>query len=381
MNEIIDQLKSMPMLYFSLGGKELFHSNFLYWLATDKNYKHKMYEVLKELAGVTDATWNENNTQCKREFHNFDFSIWTNETDSKPVLLIENKVKSIPSVRQLNEYSKGIGNASCILLSLMSIMDDGKINKEKGEVGTENKWHYVSYKKYCETLKKHFGDSVDYVNSYCEFVNKLCELADKWMKDFEKPETPFFNPEYIEKYNEIRMGDVYEKLRASYIASLLNKEEMKKAEKKSSYTRGTGSIDITYPDDEKAKYVFCLQIQGDAYKRCIIIRDKNAGKVKKKEVWEKIWETVISDERIKDFLFFEDANGNNELWDEDKKMRNQDLCNKYITNDYIFLYRYKCLKKGITIKKVVKKIVEDYSRISDFSLNEEQIDKIWDLLK
>ena len=32
MNAIYNQLKESPLLYLSGGSKELFHSNFLYWL-------------------------------------------------------------------------------------------------------------------------------------------------------------------------------------------------------------------------------------------------------------------------------------------------------------------------------------------------------------
>ena len=37
MNTIYNQLKESPLLYLSGGSKELFHSNFLYWLGM--NYR------------------------------------------------------------------------------------------------------------------------------------------------------------------------------------------------------------------------------------------------------------------------------------------------------------------------------------------------------
>ena len=35
MNTIYNQLKESPLLYLSGGSKELFHSNFLYWLGNE----------------------------------------------------------------------------------------------------------------------------------------------------------------------------------------------------------------------------------------------------------------------------------------------------------------------------------------------------------
>lgn len=388
MSEIIEQMKSMPMLYFSLGGKELFHSNFLYWLATDVRYKHTTYELLKELAGITDASWDETNTHCEREYHNFDFSIWKDEEDI-PVLLIENKVKSIPNVKQLNQYAEEAGektdNTSFILLSLMPIMSDGKINEENGVIAnTDNKWHYVSYKRYCEALKLHFVDNENFIGEYCKFVDKLNELAQVWMEDFAKPEKCFFDQSKIKEYDDIRLDDVYEKLRVSYVASLLDKEIMKDAIIKSGYTRKSGTIDISCPAKTISgdiKFLFRLQIQGDTYKRCFVICNSKAGKSNNEKSWKDIWNTIISDEQLKDFFFFDDAKSDCELWNESKGIRTQDECNKYITNDEIFLYRYKCIEKGITMEKVMNKIIDDYSRISSLVVCKELIEKIENILK
>lgn len=389
MSEIIDELKNMPMLYFSLGGKELFHSNFLYWLATDEKYKHKTYQVLKELAGIPDATWNETNTHCEREYHNFDFSIWKNGEDI-PVLLIENKVKSIPNVNQLNGYTGKIGeeidNTSFILLSLMPLMSDGKMNNEEGVVeNTNNNWHYVGYRRYSEMLRKHFGEDERFIAEYCDFVDKLAELAKTWIKDFATLKKIFFDQSKIKEYEVIRMDDVYEKLRVSYVASLLDKVAMKDAEIETGYTRKTGTIDISnHPIRIKdgIDCLFRLQIQGDTYKRCFVIRNK-AGKAKNDESRKEIWNAIIADENIKSFFFFEneDSTSNCNLWDNKKGKQKQDGCNKYITNNEIFLYRYKCLKEGITIEDVKKKIVEDFSRISNLTVGNKLIEQIENILK
>ena len=110
----LEALRNSPLLYLSAGAKELFHSDFLYWLAT--SHWDVFIRVMRNLAGLEDDEpfwWEESsnhkdgNLKVLREKSHFDLSIYHRFVEDKwvPVLILENKVKSLPNVMQLNEYS------------------------------------------------------------------------------------------------------------------------------------------------------------------------------------------------------------------------------------------------------------------------------------
>jgi len=110
----VNELNNSSMFYMSLGSKELFHSNFLQWLSvTDWEF---FIEIMHTLSGQKEAFWwksiDQSRIEVRREFRNFDLSIWIldnpNETEEEerwiPVLILENKMKSLPYREQLEEY-------------------------------------------------------------------------------------------------------------------------------------------------------------------------------------------------------------------------------------------------------------------------------------
>lgn len=119
--EHINALESSAMFYMSLGSKELFHTNFLHWLSiVDRTY---FINILKRLASTTTEPvsfwWEEKFKEdangkifeVRREDKNFDLSIWLLTNKEKqdkeiwiPVLIIENKMKSLPYREQLEKY-------------------------------------------------------------------------------------------------------------------------------------------------------------------------------------------------------------------------------------------------------------------------------------
>ena len=79
-DSILNNLKHSSMFHLSLGSKELFHSNFLYWLSIiDWDV---FLTVIHGLANRDCFWWEEDLKRGKviadvrREFHNFDLSIY-----------------------------------------------------------------------------------------------------------------------------------------------------------------------------------------------------------------------------------------------------------------------------------------------------------------
>ena len=71
MNTIYNQLKESPLLYLSGGSKELFHSNFLYWLGM--NYRDSFQELMTKMCCI-NAPWPEGWT-IRREYRHMDLCI------------------------------------------------------------------------------------------------------------------------------------------------------------------------------------------------------------------------------------------------------------------------------------------------------------------
>ena len=64
-------LMESPMLYLSGGLKELFHSNFLYWLGV--NYRDAFQQTMTRLLNI-NATWPEG-WEVKREYKHLDLCV------------------------------------------------------------------------------------------------------------------------------------------------------------------------------------------------------------------------------------------------------------------------------------------------------------------
>ena len=73
----MNELKASPMLYLSGGSKELFHSNFLYWLGV--SYRDSFQELMTKMCCI-NAPWPEG-WKVRREYRHLDLCI-TYEKDT-----------------------------------------------------------------------------------------------------------------------------------------------------------------------------------------------------------------------------------------------------------------------------------------------------------
>ena len=113
--ELKEKIEKSPMFQLSLGSKELFHTNFLYWLW--KAEPNAFWRIMGSFGIKTD---DKGSLVVKREWEHFDLSIVhvTNKQKNRKdgereivdniVAVIENKVKSIPRIKQLENYNKEI---------------------------------------------------------------------------------------------------------------------------------------------------------------------------------------------------------------------------------------------------------------------------------
>lgn len=163
----IDSLSNNAMFNISLTSKELFHTNFWTWL-------------LRKYPNIFACAFDlEHETNCKfeisREKNHFDLCIETKDE----IIIIENKLKSFPNKKQLEEYAKYETNKKkkLILISYFKPLN----------LKTICQWKYLSYKDLYNRIKKCFVSAKDsdfynndkiIIQDYIEFLRLLVEFQD-----------------------------------------------------------------------------------------------------------------------------------------------------------------------------------------------------------
>ncbi len=202
----------------SLGSKELFHSNFLeyLWNLDSTAFLIMMKDFLKKpLLDLHDF-------QLRREKENFDICICHDEgRRSVYDIVIENKVKSIPYKEQLKCYeekAERLADCRFLLLTLSKSFPD------RGDKDLEN-WGVMGYDDLLERIKDHYlkGTIRDerhltYIKDYCNFVENLNDLKNEVVLPDNIFGQQLFVPKDINKLKEIRLHDLYIKLRCSWFA-------------------------------------------------------------------------------------------------------------------------------------------------------------------
>lgn len=282
--DLKEALRTSPLFNLSLCSKELFHSNFLYWLGT--THCALFVAVCKELG--CKVNWNASPENIKREYCNLDLCACC---DGQITFILENKVKSIPQKSQLDRYVRENNPQTddLILLSLATEFPD------KESILNDGLWKIRSYKDLCEAISKHKklleGDSyaLALVEDYCSFINNLHQLSQTWLL---KKESYFLLPKDEKKeIEELRIGDLMDKIWYSQLCASLNKYIMDKfhLETVSGYgieaiaktegnilntvytnwgsTHGQGLLEAKLKINND--YVLLIQIQGNRYEHGI----------------------------------------------------------------------------------------------------------------
>lgn len=309
---IKESLATSPLFNLSLSSKELFHSNFLYWIG--QRHPALFREICKELG--YEADWG-NRWTAKREYKNFDLCV---ETDEHIRLVLENKVKSIPSIGQLEKYAKETEADNCdlILLSLASQFP------HKQDIENQTRWKVRNYNDLHDAILRYKDRFVmeqyesDLLEDYCQFIKNMHELAESW--SVTDNSLFLLTKDNKSASEELRIGDLQDKIWYSALMERLNellqakgfmvvpgkKIEEIKAEKNVclnriftnwGFTHGQGLLEAKVRINND--YVLLIQLQGDRYCHCIEwIADKNLGHAG-------FWESTKKEELIKELSFFQ----------------------------------------------------------------------------
>ena len=411
----INYLKTSPMFNLSLSSKELFHSNFLYWIYLyDKSY---FKELVGKLGADTSSWGNDNDWVLKREYNNFDLCVIKYETqlgkrnkekknkEENLLLVIENKIKSIPTLEQLKNYNKKICDKfkNCepekILLSLT-----------ESEISVEG-WRYVSYEPICEwlqmlLLKLDTQYERELINDYAKFVKALITLTEEWKEDAEDDHDIFLldytvrecknevdgqtdatptvqlsneNPKKYQQARELRIHDLYGKYRTTILKEKLKGIIDSKRFKTKlditpqiAYSNSLPILEIMIKgigenkDEVKKKEAeaFFISIQGNQYRHAINARDEG-NSIKEKRVNE----SVTKCETTTDWHWFmnpnKHPNTNTDCFPEGLVNSGQrsKICSFAGRNGVNYIYQYKKISPTATVGEILDIMVADVENI------------------
>ncbi len=380
-NEIKEELRSSPLFNLSLSSKELFHSNFLAWIGTQ--YPSLFIAVFKHLG--CNANWASDVLNMHREHLNLDLCV-IKDNGHIPFIL-ENKVKSIPSKRQLERYVDKVKSEPDDDLVLLSLATEFP---EKEDIEKEQRWRIFSYKELHDAICEHKDIYVKeayhmgLIADYCSFIRNLHELSQNWKVGNNSPFIP--DAEDDTECKELRMIDLRDKIRYSQLCVMMNRyieKELEvtveaglgidgiKGEKNFTdtnevytnfgFTHGQGLLEAKVKINDS--YVLLIQIQGDRYCRGIEwIRKEDA-------THGEFWNETKDDEFIKKLPFFQFDKAVDfpsvctDAGEEIKARNRKDGTRSYNKYGNRFLYQSKKIKAEATVRQVTDAVIHDIGMI------------------
>lgn len=295
-----DTLRKSPMFQLSLSSKELFHSNFLYWISQTDKIAFK--EIITTLYAQGEGEFDElsewpDKFEVKREYNNYDLCVL--DKNRNIWFVIENKVKSIPSLSQLERYSKDTRAAYHLLLSLSTHFParNAIINL---------KWTIADYGTLSTILKKYITrDNVNLdeyhkaiIKDYSEFIEALDRIQNSWAVTAKTQGQEFFLSKDSADLKDLRINDLKEKHKYSSICTLLYDQLHDQREDKDCVKWGSGRDNIFSVTQRFNKpqiflgwgmtraqgllevkiliakdIALVIQIQGSQYRHCIELGD------------------------------------------------------------------------------------------------------------
>ena len=380
-------LKLSPMFNLSMASKELFHSNMLYWIS--QVYPNEFKQVLNSLHIDTNQ-WPEK-WEVHREKEHFDLSVTVKNSDKEEyIFILENKVKSIPYKRQLDEYVQKAGSGDKIQYLLLSLCTDFAHEDEICKSG----WKIANNSDLAKAIKGIISQIPDsyhqaLLKDYCSYIELLHGMQEQWKLNLDDN----YCSVVVEADEDIKqLIDVKKKLLVSQMAQCLldkipgavlagNKEiEIKKDGKTTipeeikngkvfinfGMTRSTGLIDLKVR--VKGNLFLIIQVQGKQFKHCVEVLGNDPGemavinalkdylenKLEKDQQSNVIAKRIIKDKflsRQHGFLF------DSSVFVETKS---QKPFNKYGNS---FIYQYINISDDATIENVLDEIINHINKI------------------
>ena len=290
--EQVERLNRSPLFAISLSGKELSHSNFWAWLLEQEvEGKHPFIEVFIPDFYQKGCTF----VSVEREKNHVDLTItYKNKANEIKVLIIENKIKSIPTKEQLMRYEEELGKQGIAITGILTGLYASLDIQELG------KWSFLSYQEIAKRIQNiqqlyTTMDFADYIKQYAEDIEVLYALFHSKIE--QNKGKYIIGDEDLEK---IRYSDIYVKLKGSEFMEEINKRLTFEAYKNwakpvcgFSFNHKKPTLSIVFSqridgDPKKEIGMIGVQIEGDQFR--IYGGASQEGNYHEKVVIEKLYE-------------------------------------------------------------------------------------------
>lgn len=364
LNEIANKLKNSPLFQLSLCSKELAHSNFWKWLIelNTGDEEHPCHPFVKIF--IPDFYDNECQLEeVRREEKHRDLSIhYKDKEGNHKCLVIENKLKSLPTTEQLTKYEKDFKPTFKNEIFVGGILTGIEENLLKQKC-LEN-WKFLSYEKISERIKKIHASlkSCTDDDEKQENISRILGIIDMYQSDLhnisellteslEETQGKYITKVKNRELQDVRMDDIFLKLHAERVAQEIKGKIEDEKEDLTSVRWGMPQVDVSFNHkkatitiiykeqdyDEHGKLQkeigrLGVQLEGNQFRIYGGPSNSNS-KLKKPEILAKEFEEKKWFKQVMD----------SKLCDKTTKMRLKEgsiaFC-KYETRDYTHLYQH-----------------------------------------
>jgi hypothetical protein len=212
MERAVAAMTESPLFYLFLASKELFHSNFLYWLSRQNG---------KELVGILCPEFESNGDLLilreKRVAFGENKAILDLYISNSRghVVVVENKVKDYPDNEQLSRIANSLAGDTniLVLLSLLPVEKDAFPG-----------WRILDYKTLSSRLQPGRFSQVRYhhdlIADYKDFTGNLSAFADTLATSHDYDFAIGHDEELFRNLNSYKLWEAYQKMRASHMVAV-----------------------------------------------------------------------------------------------------------------------------------------------------------------
>jgi hypothetical protein len=327
MKNTIESLRSNFLFQASLGSKELFHSNMLGWLLDQTvlgKHRSKMLEDFLEVVFGNRSFLGEDKNisdfEIAREEQNVDLIVRWRVSREWWCLFLENKVKSLPTAKQLQEYSDKAEKitGTKIMRQLhggevvtLPVIVKGKYlltmsTADDWEVGQADGWINITYHnevlrflratKGCSFQNPEVGLVIDKYISFLDdqiaLLGQFGLISNASGSFLDRPYDFYITQGVVDQLRSVRLHDLVLKLIHQRIAKevrmRLELYNIKQNRSAAEFTNSTGitSVDVDVADGFKVG----VQLQGNQFRLYTLHADASRNEKFALELWRKrLW--------------------------------------------------------------------------------------------
>jgi hypothetical protein len=270
----VKALASLPLFQLSTAGMELFHTNMLYWLATER--PDESIAVWNTL-GLPRVRIDPQSHFIRREWHHIDLVVAPG--DVQPALVLENKIGAIPSPDQLDRYYAGLRSARPPFSLNDPVFVLLTLNPPSFEL--PEPWRSVTYRNLLpalrETANRLTGADASLVEAYADMVDRLDAVATAYdpAADLHAPIGLLSDERHL--LNESRLLSFVEKVRAGRFAEIVTKALAttlgETVPVETGFSNGSGIIQSFVPDPAGRRIGW--QVQGGTFRLAVITEEQD----------------------------------------------------------------------------------------------------------